>query len=618
MHPVVDEEVLPAPAGTIPVKAIRGKTQESANVFLADSGAISVDFDSRKHTLLTKTTIPGGGWKTTALSKKGQTLTQDATGSVSWKTPFYTVERQVAVLSDHIMVSDTIQNTTSRLIGVRLENWMEHTEDSATYLLGGREKTGDARVEETENPTACIQFQNSAIGIMPESDIFQAHLSLFKKGSTVGLADQHLGIESGQRVTMKWSIYPVVNGGYWDMVNAIRRNWGVNFTISGPFAFRSIARMLGREGRGEYVQWVKGRNLKRVCDSIPVYNAPDIARFSQEYGDKGRYTKYAHGTAAVLGTDFIQNVKTVRSSLQEDVPDMDYFFYFHAQISTEENGPELYKDSIVRAKDGTPLYYATDFLKMYIPMRTNAYEKALWKYVELVVDQTEMNMYWDEMSYSQKRMVYGVDWDGCTIELDSRFNVAGKMTCVPLAMQPFKLKVLDYLKSKGKEFIGNGQASTPTMRQQKLVRFVETASYDNICKTHVGSIIGLSTHHPEKSPVDSYNQVCNFLKRGALYYSNWSIPNDTIPEDYFIQYMFPTTPIEIYAGTIFAKERIITCNSGIYTLLGKKQAKIVVVGPKGLIVDSAEWVKESKIADGYEYEIRIPSNYIAILIGKRV
>jgi hypothetical protein len=153
------------------------------------------------------------------------------------------------------------------------------------------------------------------------------------------------------------------------------------------------------------------------------------------------------------------------------------------------------------------------------------------------------------------------------------------------------------------------------MRKQQILRFVESGSYDNVYKTNIGSIIALSTHHPEKGAADAYDQVYNFLKRGALYYSNWSIPIGTVPNDYFIHYMFPTTPIEIYAGTIFAKERIITSKSGIYSLPSKvKAVKIVAINPQGLVVDHSKLVKEVKSSLGYSYEVRIPSNYIIILI----
>jgi hypothetical protein len=215
-----------------------------------------------------------------------------------------------------------------------------------------------------------------------------------------------------------------------------------------------------------------------------------------------------------------------------------------------------------------------------------------------------------------QRMVYNTEWDGCTVELDDKFNIARKITCVPLAMQPFQLKTVSYVKGKGKKLLTNSQAVTATMRKEKLLRFVETASYDNIYKSNLGCIIGLATNHPEKTPADIYATVYNFLKRGGLYYAD-TLSSES-PKNHFVQYMFPTTPVEIYEGIILGKERIITCKSGIFSLPEDSSAQIFAVSPEGLLVEHDKLVKEIKAGKGYKYEVRIPSNYIVILVRKDV
>lgn len=612
IHPKLSSDVKPATTGPLPKIAPRGHQVEPVKVSLSKGGIITVAMNKKLYRFCTRTTIPGGGWKTTVVSD-GSYINRGENASVNWQTPFYKVSRTVTVNDDHIAINDTITNTTDKLIGLQLENWFEPEEKSAKYFLGGNEISGNAGMSDQENPTACAQMTTETIGILPESDIFQAHSYLFRQDAKLGLRDPNLGIQAGKSVSMKWSIYPVAKGGYWDFVNAVRRNWDVNYTIPGPFAFKSWAR-LKRQTAAEYVKWIKARNLKMICDSIPVYNSDVIARLSKKYGDYGRFTKYAHGTAAPLGTDFLANFEYVRDTLKQALPQLEYFFYFHAQISSLEEGPALYDDSIAYDGHGTQYFYSSKAMKIYVPTENNKYGKALWDYVKLIVDKMNVNMYWDEEAYSMYRMVYSQAWDGCSVVLNQKdFTVAGKITCVSLAMQPLKLKIVDYVRQKGKILLANTQAVTPTMRKQKTLRFVEAGSYDNIYKTNLGCIIGLSTHHPEKTPEDSFDQVYNFLKRGGVYYSNWSITE--VPENYFIQYMFPVTPIEISSGTIFAQERIITCNSGIFALPGKTQAKkIVAVSPQGLVVSHEKLVKELKTGSGYEYEVRIPSNYIVIII----
>ena len=79
--------------------------------------------------------------------------------------------------------------------------------------------------------------------------------------------------------------------------------------------------------------------------------------------------------------------------------------------------------------------------------------------------------------------------------------------------------------------------------------------------------------------------------------------------------MFPVTPVEISSGVIFAKERIVTCKPGRYSLPGKVKAKkIVTVNAKGLVEKINQYVKEVKTGSGYQYELRNPSNCLIVLI----
>ena len=617
MHPKGIEKILPAPVGPVPAITVRGKQQEPIKVFLSDAGTISVEMCNQKYTFLTKTSVPGGGWKTTADSPRGKYVAKDSTDTAEWETPYYSIVRKITVKDDHIYVSDTINNTSDKLLGLWLTTWLNHQDKTTKYLLGGREIGGNASFDEVENPSVCIQSKDSAIGIIPESDVFQAHINLFKKDSQVGLEDRNLGIQPGKSISMEWSIYPVAKGGYWDFVNAIRRNWDVNYTVPGPFELALWARMERKKVDAECVQWIKDRDIRVLCESIPVFNMETQIRRNKKYKDGSRFSHFAHGTASLLGTEFLSNVEYIRKLLKKNMPDLEYFFYFHAQISNLDNGDQLYNDSIVYDYKGNPLYYSIECMKLYLPTLNNKYGKALWAYVQSIVDTMDMNMYWDEMNYSMQRMVYNTEWDGCTVELDDNFNVARKMTCVPLVMQPFQLKTVAYVKSKGKKILTNTQSATATMRKEKLLHFVETLSYDNIYKSNLGCIVGLGTNHPENNPSDVYAHVYNFLKRGGLYYAAFTML-PVVPENYFVQYMFPTTPIEIYAGIIFGKERIITCKSGSYSLPEESPAQTVAVSPDGLVVDHAKLVKEIKTGNRYKYEVRIPSTYIVILIKKEI
>ncbi len=617
LHPKTLNKVIPPPTGKIPVMQVRGTTNEPFKVFLADGGAVSILMNGKKFNFHTRTSVPGRIWKNTSLTKSGNSIPKGQNNTVVWKTAYYSVNRTVEVKADHITISDKITNTDSKLLGMYLENWTDFNTAKAQYILGGHNIKGNARQSECGNPSAVITSSSGSVGMVPESDVFQAHINLFRQQNRTGLSDINLGIQPGKSVIMKWSIYPVAEGGYWDVVNAIRRNWGVNRTIPGPFAFRSFSRLKTTDA--ENVDWIKRRNLTMACDSIPVYNGDMIAKLAKKYGDKGRFTKYAHGTAVTQGTVFLKNLKRVSEYFKKHIPGFDFFCYFHAQVSTVEEGHQLYDDSVARDAKGEYCFYSSRCLKMYVPTLTNKYGKALWEYVKLIVDKDklDMHMYWDEESYSMHRFVYNDQaWDGHSIILNPRtFEVARKVTCVPLATQPLKLAITKYVKDSGKLLLANSQAATPTMRAQKIIRFVETGSYDNVYKSNLGCIIGLGTHGFENTPAGTFEQFQQMLLRGGIQYSDWSIPNDQVPADYFPHYMFPLTPVEIGSGVIFAKERIVTCKPGIYSLPGKVKAKkIVTVNAKGLVEKTNQYVREVKTGSGYQYELRNPSNCLIVLI----
>lgn len=617
MNPVRNNKVIPAPTGKIPAIALRGKKNEAFKTFLSKGGAISVALDGKKYNFYTRTTVPGGSWKATVVDKAGQYIGKNKNSFANWETTHYKVQRQVEVKNDHIMVSDKITNTSKELLGMYLENWTDHKDAKAKYILGGHNIKGNASQAECENPSAIVETKAGSIGMVPESDIFQAHIYVFRDGDKIGLKDVNLAIQTGKSVTMKWGIYPVSKGNYWDVVNSIRRNWGVNLKIPGPFAFQVFGRQ--KKTDADYVKWIKMRNLTMVCDSIPSYNGDMVVKLAKKYGDKGRFTKWAHGTAAPKATVFVKNVKRINKYFKKNIPDFNYFCYFHIQVSTLEGGHELYDDSVARDARGNPYYYSSKCLKIYVPTLTSKYGKAIWEYVKLIVDKDklDMNMYWDEESYSMHRFVYSKQWDGNSIVLNRKtFKVARKITCVPLVTQALKLEITKYVKGKGKMMLANSQAITPTMRAQKILRFAETGSYDNMYKTNLGCIVGLGTHNYETNAEGTFDQFYQILLRGGIQYSDWSIPNEAVPKNYFPQYMFPLTPVEIFAGTIFAKERIVTCKSGIYTLPGNSRAKIIAINSKGLVVDHKKLVKEKKIGNKFKYEVRIPSNCIVVLIKK--
>ncbi|MFH1264850.1 MAG: hypothetical protein ABIK89_03940 [Planctomycetota bacterium] len=88
-------------------------------------------------------------------------------------------------------------------------------------LLGGRPPLSETSVGgHPAHPTALAVFDDHAVGLAAEDDIFRIHVETFREPDAIGLRDRQLGIAPEGSHTLQWSIYPVPRGDYWDFINA--------------------------------------------------------------------------------------------------------------------------------------------------------------------------------------------------------------------------------------------------------------------------------------------------------------------------------------------------------------------------------------------------------------
>ena len=424
------------------------------------------------------------------------------------------------------------------------------------------------------------------------------HVRSLHDSHTFGLADDRLGIAPNSSVTLEWSVYPSPQGDYWSFVNAVRRNWGVNFTIPGAFIFANRWPQ-GLTG-DEYAQWMHARGLKYICGGIAQY--PD--------------GMYAHGTGILFAPEFVARERDWMRKMAAAGPELVPIAYFHAQICTEPESPTKYADSRLLDAQGKQMNYPHGFvLPLFVPTEENSYGKAIWGYLKCLTDDIgAKGIYWDEMSYSVERVAHGLPWDGCTVSIDPRTHeVEEQLTSVPLIMQPLALRLVDYVRGKGLFFMANSQAHTRTMMRKQIVRFVEAGSFAAMADTNLGCPLGLGNRTIESTHVESAHHVRELLKRGAVYYGHY-YSRPAAPWN-FTSVMFPITPEQIGPGYVLGKERIHTAVSGRFGFTDGAAAEVYVVNANGERVLSG-MVSEVDEAGKRVYEIRMPSDHFAILVRK--
>ena len=588
IEPPRDDVAQPAPAGPLPRIVAAGRRSIAIDA-QAQDGTIELRLGDRSITVRTRISLPGGQWRGAK-----------STGGTTWSAGPCQVSRKVSVHEDHVHVTDTLANPGDRLIGLMIEHHADLIERPKALYIAGRKSFSDRTdAREAMHPSAFAHFPGLGVGLVAEDDVFRVHLRSFHNSETFGLCDDRLGIAPGESVTLEWSIYPDPGGDYWAFVNAVRRNWDVNYTIPGAFVFGGYLPK-GKTGE-QYAKWMHDRGVAYICGGIAKY--PN--------------RKYAHGTGITFAPKFIAVERDWSTKMAAADPSLVPIAYFHAQCCTEPDCRAKYAAARLLDDKGEQIDYPYRYeLPLFVPIEGNSYGKAIWRYVDALIDGVgAKGIYWDEMAYSVQRYAHGLPWDGHTVTIDPRTHeITGKLTSVPLIMQSLKLKIVDYIRGKGLFFMANTQPHTRTMMRKKIVRFVETGTYSAMINTHLACPLGLGNHNVETTQGESARNVRELLKRGGVYYGHY-YRRDPAPWN-FTSVMFPITPQQIGPGYVLGGERIHTAVSGSFGFPDGGAAEVYIVNADGERVESG-MAKHVREGEKHLYELRMPSDHFAVLVKRQ-
>ena len=165
----------------------------------------------------------------------------------------------------------------------------------------------------------------------------------------------------------------------------------------------------------------------------------------------------------------------------------------------------------------------------------------------------------------QIRDHYGEPWDGVTGDIDPNTHAISRLkSSVTLLTQPWRLKEVDKLLSKGKFIIVNGAPTTEAFTRYKFPRFDETGgSATNCTRLQLYTPIALGNNIGEANERDCYRWMLTCLEYGCVYY--WYSNEFGVTHPTLSSHMFPITPVELGKDYILGKERIITAKSGWFS-----------------------------------------------------
>jgi hypothetical protein len=599
----------PAPTGPLPTFVPRGRQRVPMQVQLSSGGALRLRVGSRVLDLTSRTSEPEGKWRETARGA-WTSLARGQPGEAKWHGTGYRVTRSVMVLDDHVRIADTFTNTSSQLVGVMYENGLVLPTQPLEVKLGGRPPYATYQSEGGgTNPTAMARWHDLTVGLVADDDIFRAHARAFAFPASIGLADHELGLEVGQSHTVQWSVYPAPRGDYWDFINAVRRNWGANFTIPGLHVF--VEWSSGKQEDGYYRDWVTSRRVAMVT--------PFDAMF-----DTG---KAAMGTAIPLAKSFGERTAAWIGQLHRAAPRVKALFYMNCSLCTEPGAAEKYADSRLLDANGHQLTVAAGgpagvtMAPVFISTLDNSYGQAMMGVCRWILDDLKADgLYHDVFnSYGYGVRAYQAPWDGCTVAIDSATHaVTGKCSSVALLQRAWHVALVRYLRQHGKTIIANCPVETRTDLDLHIPVFVETGfSFSGMIDTQLGAPWGYG-NYPQRDPGrDAYYNTAYNLRRILDYGGVLALP--TWPDEpkglTFLHLLYPITPLEIRQGMVIGQERIIASRSGRYGWPEGSAAAVYVFDGDGRLVTSPA-VRPVRERGRLLYEVRMPSDHFVILVRK--
>jgi len=501
-----------------------------------------------------------------------------------------------------VAVADQFTNLTDEPLHISLRYGFltAGLHEPQVHLAGQKARIMDAYQRCGDNPTVLLRTGDWGFGIVAEDDVLRAQCAqrIAPAEKEAGLLNHYFMLPAGAEYELRWSVHVVPGGDYYAFVNAVRRNWGVNFTIYGPFAFAPHPTRLASTGL-DLGQWLESGGLDYVSLQIP----------------NPRPAELAHGLAFLGEPQEQQRLRDQANLLRSLRPGLKVLQYLHVYITRSDEAAQTYRAAAHLGRDGKQRSYASTSWKptfwLFLPTTTNAYGREMNKTFDLCLDELGFDgIYWDEMAYSADDVAYGIQ-DGHSALPDLKtMTVKQQVALTPLYCQDYQMQQARRVLDAGKLLIGNGQPRTETMMKLHFPRFVEAWHPGNLRRAHLYCPLGLGSPDRINNEDDIAANIRDNLEAGGLwyYYCSWGRTRLTHPT--ITAHMYPFTPIELHAGTLIGQERILTSRSGLFGWGDASQHRAFVYDEKGHL--QPEFAAPLRTVEGDTYtELRLPGGWLA-------
>ncbi len=529
-----------------------------------NTGGFEVTVAGVRYPFETLVSYPGGGFN--RLEARPEPTLEGQTG---WRTslrdarqplivgrgPDYELRRSIEVVNGHIAVADTYVNLREHDLGLIVDNRVMLEGDRRIHLAGSADPAR-VRYYSPGNPSVYVAGDGHGIGMICEDDVYrnQAWLTYDADENAAGMRTEMLWLPRGGEYTLRWAIYPMASADYFDFINAVRREWGSNYTTPGPWGFFDPYAVIDTP-----VEDLRAQLEQRGIDYL-IYCGGWVDRRHDQREQK----TIGFGTY-VLDEDwasFREALRRAIAKLHEARPGVTCLVYYDTQRDSYPDANERYPDSRLTNAAGRQL--STEWGGVYsltwsmLATLENSFGRAMLAAVDEYFDQMGVDgLYWDEMETTGygSPLISHAFGDGHSCWLDEANEVDHQVAVQSIAGAGHRVAVVERAYERGGMVMGNGPTSIRRLIELKVPRMVEEQHndvwwYEGLLDTPLGYLSGYQ----------SFDRFVRVINQASLpVATHWmGYDNEVQP------HLFPFTPIELHPGYLLGHERIVVTISGSF------------------------------------------------------
>ncbi|MFH1566819.1 MAG: hypothetical protein ABIL09_02395, partial [Gemmatimonadota bacterium] len=518
----------------------------------------------------------------------------------------YALGRTVTLQGHRLQVEDTLASASAEDVGVLITHRVAPSAAPVDLRIGGgpdpaadphaqqraaAAADGSGYVEwaglpvrhlSAENPTLYLSLPDSGLGVLAEDSISRLQFNGSVRDGRPQFSLCRFALAAGVTRVLRWALYPLPAGaGYFDFVNQVRRDWGTNFRVDGPWGFFDVVnhRELLRDGP-QLRAYLRRKRLKTAALmpwlDYDNYNAAagrlvDRAEYRQLMGEAARALKAAEPQIQCTGCmegNIVglpeAAVARLFALIPPDQRGRGYPRPFNdAQEALLQDLPLRWKDCLYVGPDGRHAYELYYRGPLYDPVgsRNEADARrvpmmALMVYAapgndhlaywldqaRFLIEEVGLDgIYIDQFSlaFTELQRFSYAGWDGLTADLDpATGRIARRSVDGAWVGAGARRELIEYVRSRGKVMVANSLPAVEEVQALPIPRFME-AEFSAVewregqkpplrfypCKGHLASPVGLGSRPELRGETGAaiygrfiMRTVLDYLRHGLLFY----------------------------------------------------------------------------------------------------